>query len=67
MSVVAPFHIARPASQAYHRMLGKHGTPDDVATYRAWITWLRLHGGNEEALAYAVRTADRFAKQMGIP
>jgi hypothetical protein len=65
--IIAPHHIAAPASQAYHRLLGGRGAAADLVTYRTWITWLRLHGSSEAGVIHAVEAADKFARELGIP
>jgi hypothetical protein len=64
MIVIAPRKISHPASVGMHRLLDGKGTQADLIAYRAWITWCRLHGDDDETLSSAIRAAEKFERQL---
>lgn len=61
-----PEHIAAPATRAAFAFAAGKGTVEDVAAYRAWITWWRLSGDTDENLQGPIQRANIWAAKLGV-
>ena len=63
---ICPDHISNGAIHAVIREADGVATLEDLAAYRAWVTWWRMHGDSEAALRSALITIDAMAARLEV-